>query len=300
MDLMSTSTPPAGNRRFRFGAVAGFARTAGEWAATARRVEELGFCTLLCPDTVGTLAPFAALTAAAAATSTLRLGTYVLASPLRSPGTVAWETASLDLLSGGRFDLGLGAGRPAAEQDARRLGVPFGTAGERVDRLEQTIEAVRARYAATDPAAQRDALRGGQQPRPPILLAGTGPRMLHLAAEHADMLALGLPPRSTEDDLEAATRRLREIDEGAFERLELNVNLALVGDQAPPQAASWLGADPGELLRMGSITVLAGTPRAMADTLLRRRERTGVSYISVNAMFAERFAPVLEMLADAD
>jgi probable F420-dependent oxidoreductase len=287
------------HRSFRFGAVAAFARTAQEWTATARRVEELGFSTLLCPDTVGTLAPFSALTAAATATTTLRLGTYVLASPLRRPAAVAWETASLDLLSGGRFDLGLGAGRPGSEHDARRLGVPFGTPGERIEQLEQTLEAVRARYARTDPAAQRDALRGVQHPHPPILIAGAGPRMLRLAAEHADALALGLPPTSTDEDLEAKTRQLREIDEGAFERLALNVNIALVGDQAPPGAASWLGADPRELLRIGSITALDGTPREMADTLLRRRERTGVSYLTVNAMFAEQFAPVLELLAGA-
>jgi alkanesulfonate monooxygenase SsuD/methylene tetrahydromethanopterin reductase-like flavin-dependent oxidoreductase (luciferase family) len=157
---------------------------------------------------------------------------------------------------------------------------------------------VRARYAGADPAGQHDALRGVQQPHPRILIAGTGPRMLRFAARHADMLALGLPPLSTEEDLERKTRQLRAIDESGFERLELNVNIALVGDQAPPHAAAWLGADPSELLRIGSITALDGTPRAMADRLLRRRERTGVSYISVNAMFAERFAPVLDLLAD--
>lgn len=286
------------DRRFRFGVVAAAARTAKEWASTARRIEELGFSTLLCPDTTGTFAPFAALTAAAAATEKLRVGTYVLASPLRSPGTVAWESVTLDALSGGRFDLGLGAGRPDAAQDAARLGLPFGSAAERVKRLGETIAAVRARFAGSDPAAQRDAVRGVQQPAPPILLAGTGPRMLRLAAQHADMLALSLPPQSTEEDLAAKTDELRRIDTAAFDRLELAVNVALVGEDAPPHASSWLGADPQELIRGGSITALVGSPRQMADTLSRRRERTGVSYISVNAMFADRFAPVIELLAD--
>ena len=130
-------------RRFRFGAVAGFGRSGQDWAANARHIEQLGFSTLLCPDGTGTFAPFQALSAAAAVTSTLRLGTYVLASPLRTPGEVAWESASLDVLSGGRFELGLGAGRPDAERDAARLGVPFGGPAERIRRIEETLQAVR-------------------------------------------------------------------------------------------------------------------------------------------------------------
>ena len=288
----------AHDRRFRFGAVAAVARSAKEWASTAQHLEELGFSTLLCPDTTGTFAPFAALTAAATATETLRLGTYVLASPLRSPGTVAWESVTLDALSGGRFELGLGAGRPDAARDAARLGLPFGSAAERIARLEETIAAVRARFAGSDPAAQRDAVRGVQQPAPPIMVAGVGPRMLRLAALHADTLALGLPPQSTDDDLAAKADELRRFDAAAFDRLELALNIALVGENAPPHAAAWLGGDPQELIRGGSITALVGTPRQMADALLRRRERSGVSYVSVNVMFADRFAPVIELLAD--
>lgn len=285
------------NRTFRFGAVTAVARSGGEWAATARRVEELGFSTLLCPDTTGTLAPFPALTAAAAATSTLRLGTYVLASPLRAPGEVAWETASLDVLSDGRFELGVGAGRPGAERDAARLGVAFGRAGERIDQLEATLAAVRARFSGSDPAAQHDAVRGIQRPHPPILMAGAGPRMLRLAVQHADSIALGLPPLATDDDLDAKVRELREIAGERFDGLELNLNIALVGEDAPPHATAWFGVDPKELYRVGAISLLRGTPREMAGTLLRRRDRTGVSYVSVNAMFLEKLAPVVELLA---
>ena len=292
-------TTASSDRRFRFGAVAGFGRNGPEWAATAQRIEQLGFSTLLCPDVTGMLAPFQALSAAAAATSTLRLGSYVLAAPLRTPGTVAWETASLDVLSGGRFELGLGAGRPDAARDAARLGLPFGTPAERVSRVEQTLAAVNARYAGSDEASGYDAVRGVQRPRPPVLLAGTGPRTMRLAASEADILALGLPPQSTDEDLAATSGRLRAIAADAFDRLELNVNIALVGDDIPSQAGSWLGADPAELIRAGSITVLTGSPRQMADTLLRRRDRSGVSYLSVNAMFAGAFAPVVELLTGA-
>ena len=286
------------DRRFRFGVVAAAARGGEEWTGLARRVEELGYSTLLCPDTTGTLAPFAALAAAAAVTSTLRLGTYVLASPLRTPAAVAWEAASLDRLSDGRFELGLGAGRPDSEQDAARLGLPFGSAGERVGRLEQTLDAVRERFAAASaPGPRRDAVHGVQQPLPPVLVAGTGPRMVRLAAARADILALGLPATSNEEDLVAKTGELRALVGDGFDHLELNLNLALIGEDFPPHARAWLGADPAELLRSGSITVLTGTPREMADKLLRRRERTGVSYLSVNGMFAEAFAPVVELLA---
>ena len=286
-----------GERRFRFGAMTAGAGTGQEWAANARRIEELGFSTLLCPDTTGTVAPFPALSAAAAATTTLRVGTYVLAAPLRTPGTVAWETTSLDMLSGGRFELGLGAGRPGAAHDAARLGLPFGTAAERVGLVERTLEAVRARYAASDATSRHDAVRGTQQPGPPVLLAGTGPRMLRLAAREASILALGLPPQSTEEDLAAKIDQARKLTGDRFDRLELNVNVALVGEDAPPHLASWLGVDPRELIRNNSITVLVGTPRQMADTLLRRRDRAAVSYITVNAQFADRFAPVIELLA---
>jgi alkanesulfonate monooxygenase SsuD/methylene tetrahydromethanopterin reductase-like flavin-dependent oxidoreductase (luciferase family) len=138
-----------------------------------------------------------------------------------------------------------------------------------------------------------------QQPQPTVLVAGNGPRMLDLAARAADTLALGLPPRSTEDDLQAKADQVRAIAGDRFDRLELNLNIALVGDDYPPQAAAWLGADPRDLIRDGSITVLVGSARQMADTLLRRRDRAAVSYVSVNAMFADRFAPVIELLAGA-
>src|SRR5260370_41567215 len=94
-------------RAFRFGVVAATAATGAEWVATAQRAEELGYDTLLVPDTLRTLAPFPALAVAAASTRTLRVGTYVLSVPNRAPGLVAWESKAMHLLTGGRFELGL-------------------------------------------------------------------------------------------------------------------------------------------------------------------------------------------------
>ncbi|MFI7543707.1 LLM class flavin-dependent oxidoreductase [Actinoplanes sp. NPDC049599] len=177
---------------FRFGVVAATARTGAEWVGIAQQAEELGYDILLVPDGVQTLSPFAALASAAARTSTLRLGTYVLSAPNRTPGLVAWETRSLQLLSGGRFELGLGGGRPGAEQDAATLGAPFGTPGERLRRVADTIRAVREGPDST-----------------PILVAAAKPGMLRLAAEQADIVAMGLPPQSTEQDLAEMVGRLR-------------------------------------------------------------------------------------------
>jgi len=123
-------------RPFRFGVVTGQSGSAEEWIAKARRAESLGFSTFLVPDTLGqTFAPLPALAVVAAATLSIRLGTYVLANDHRNPVLVARESATLDFLSGGRFELGMGAGRPGVEEDNRKLGIPFDSGGVRVERL---------------------------------------------------------------------------------------------------------------------------------------------------------------------
>lgn len=125
-------------RAFRFGITNGAVADMASWTDAARRAESLGYATFLMPDTLRTPAPLPALAAAAAATSTLRVGTWVLCDSLRNPRMLAWEVASLDQLSGGRVELGLGAGRPDAEQDARRLDVAYGSPRERIDRPRQS------------------------------------------------------------------------------------------------------------------------------------------------------------------
>ncbi|TMR21406.1 LLM class flavin-dependent oxidoreductase [Nonomuraea turkmeniaca] len=249
---------------FRFGTVAGHAP---DWAGLARRAEDLGYATLLVPDTLGTFSPFAACAAAAAVTTTLRVGTYVLSVANRTPRAMAWETATLQALTGGRFELGLGAGRPDAERDAAELGVRFGTPGERIERLSETVDAV------------KDV---------PILIAASGTRLLRLAAAKADTVALGVPPQSTEDQVAAKLDELYELAGDRFHDLELGMNLAAAGAEPP----AWLGS-----LDATATGVLQGTPGEMADVLRRRRDRLGVSYVSVNAQYLDAFAPVVERLA---
>jgi probable F420-dependent oxidoreductase len=270
------------DRAFRFGVVAGTARSGSEWATTARRAEELGFDTLLIPDTLHTLAPMPALAAAATATRTLHVGTYVLSAPNRSPGLVAWEAQTLQVLSDGRFELGVGGGRPGAGRDAETLGGEFGTPGERLQRVADTIRAVRANPAAT-----------------PVLVAASKPRMLRLAAEQADVVALGLPPQAREDELARTVGALRDAAGDRFADLELHLNLAAVAAsvaELPDWLSRMVGGDPREMAAAGGIAFLIGTAAEIADELRRRRDELDISYIGVSGMFMEQFAPVIELL----
>jgi probable F420-dependent oxidoreductase len=270
-------------RDFRFGIVAGLAASGDEWLNTAKRAEDLGYDTLLVPDTLRTIAPFPAVAAAAAVTRTLRVGTYVLSAPNRSPALVAWETRSLQLLTGGRFELGLGAGRPDAERDAAELGGEFGTPGERLRRVADTIRAVRE----------------GVPDAPRILVAASKPGMFRLAAEHADAVALGLPPQTSEEELRRTVGSLRDVAGSRFDELELHLNVAAVAESAdavPDWVSRMVKGDPRQMAAAGGIAFLLGKPAEIADTLRRRRDELGISYVAVNGMFAEQFAPVVAEL----
>ena len=131
------------NRRFRFGVVAAQAPSGEEWIEKAHRIEELGYATLLMPDRLlgPVLSPIPALAVAAAATRSLRLGTFVLPAHWRNPVLLARECATLDFLSGGRFEPGLGAG--LGDEDSRRAGFPDEGPGARVDRLAETLAILR-------------------------------------------------------------------------------------------------------------------------------------------------------------
>jgi probable F420-dependent oxidoreductase len=268
---------------FRFGIVSGLAADAASWQAEARRAEELGYSALLIPDTLRTLSPFPALAAAASVTSTLRVGAQVMSVANRTPGALAREVETLDLLSGGRFVLGLGLGRPAAAAAAERLGQPWGSPAERLAQLRASIAAV------------RDQLATRKRPMVPVLLAGTGPRLLELAAAEADILTLSVPQETTEDQLVAKAEQFRALPGGGD--VELAVNTITVGDDLPEAFVRYTGIDLDALRAAGSYGVLDGTPEQIADTLRRRRDRAGISFVTVSGMFADKFAPVVEMLA---
>ncbi|HLZ30672.1 MAG TPA: TIGR03621 family F420-dependent LLM class oxidoreductase [Chloroflexota bacterium] len=297
------STP----RAFRFGVVAAAARSGEEWISKARRVEALGYATLVIPDNMRyTLAPLPALAVAAAATTALRVGTYVLANDLRQPVLLAKEVGTLDLLSGGRFELGIGAGRPDAAAENRMLGLPFDSGAARVARLAESLSILKQllsgqRVDTEGTYYQAHAAEVSpppvQQPHPKILVAGSGRQMLGLAAREADIVAFGLPPDSTEASIAERISWVREAAGDRFSEIELNINLMAVGDQVPSFIARQMGLTAKDLADRGSVAALVGTTDQMCQQLVERRDRLGFSYVLVSDELMEAFAPVVERLS---
>lgn len=269
---------------FRFGVIAGQARSGAAWAATARRAEELGYDILLIPDTLFTLSPFTALSAAAMATGTLRVGTYVLNAPNRTPAHVAWETRSLQTISDGRFELGVGGGRPNGHADTAALGGMWGTPAERLRRTADTIAAAR------------------ELPVPPkVLVAASKPGMMRLAADQADVVTFGLPPTTTPTELFRAADAFRGMSNRA-DQVELLVGVTAFAPSIfalPDWLSRQVGGDPREMAASGAAAFLIGDADHAAEELLRRRAAGGFSYYAVNGLFMEDFAPVVQRLRAA-
>lgn len=288
------------DRLFRFGVVASQAEDADGWLALARRAEDLGYATFLVPDNLAIVAPMSAATAAAVATADLHVGTFVVNCAFRPPAQIAWEAASADFLCGGGFELGLGAGRPDAGREADLLSLPFEPFDERLRRVEATVDALDGLYAHAAAEAGEGAWpvqiyrppdRAG---RPRVLIAGSGRKMLGLAARRADTLALGLPPTAGEEDFRTKLATLNILAGNRFDDIELNVNVAAVGE--PPPWLGRFGLDPARAADNAAMSVLTGSPRQMADVLRRRRDDLGISYVTVNATYADTLASVVEAL----
>jgi probable F420-dependent oxidoreductase len=287
------------------------------WAAKAGRVEALGYAALLVPDHfVDVLAPIPALVAAAAATTTLRLGTLVLDNDFRHPVVTAKDAATLDVLSDGRMELGLGGGWMVEEY--LQAGIPFEAPGVRAGRLEESVRIVKGLFAG-EPFSfagehyRIDALAGWprpvQRPHPPILIGGGGPRLLRLAGREADIV--GLAPRSRPEGgldvsdigADATDRKVGWVREAAgerFDRIELSVlsfATEVTDDRAGVAAgiAGEVGATPEMVL--ASPHLLIGSAEQLADDLVARRERFGISYVTIFEPALEAFAPVVARLA---
>jgi probable F420-dependent oxidoreductase len=303
---------------FRFGVNIRAAESGADWATKARKLEALGYSMLGVPDHLADMiAPMTALAVAAAVTARLRVGTMVLNNDLRHPVVVAREAATLDLLSGGRFELGLGAGHMKSEYD--QAGLSFDAGATRVERLAVVVikrllsgEEVTFAGRHYQVTGHRIYPSPVQRPHPPILIGGNGRRLLTLAAQHADIVALtGITFRSggTQPDVSAfraaaVDERLRLIQDVAGARwdgLELNalVQRVIVTDDrrhaAEELAGRWpsLGAD--DLLE--SPHVLLGTVDQLVEDLKMRRERWSISYYSIFEPFVDAFAPVVARLA---
>jgi probable F420-dependent oxidoreductase len=223
---------------------------------------------------------------------------------MRHPVLVAREAATLDLLSGGRFELGLGAGRPTASADYRAIGRAQEAGGVRVERLIESIGIINAllngqslttsgKHYTVDGATPFPERSGS---RPPLLVAGSGKRLLGAAAREADIVAIGAPPDSGEDEVKERVGWVREAAGERFDALELNLNLVAVGEGSSPWLAR-LGLDPAELMRKRSPLVLQGSTDQMAEQLIRMHEVLGVSFVNAPATSLDVMAPVVARLA---
>jgi probable F420-dependent oxidoreductase len=306
-------------RPFRFSSAATGCTTRRELVDRARMLEDLGYSTITIADHFGDqLGPIATLMAVADATSTLRIASLVFCNDARHPAVLAKEAATLDLLSDGRLEFGLGAGWKASDYDT--TGIPFDPAGRRIERMEESLQVIRALWADGpvdhDGAHYRiDGLEGTpkpmQRPHPPIAIGGGSKRILQFAAREADIVGFIPSMASGKVDEragasatpEATDRRLEWIRDAAGERmsdLELQVRLefALVTDDPDPlfeAMAGGFGLTPDQA--RATPYALVGPTSSMVELLEDRRERWGFSYIGVPRDVAEAMAPVVAKLA---
>jgi probable F420-dependent oxidoreductase len=301
---------------FRFAVQQSRAPSGERWAQIARRAEAIGYDVLVTPDHLDRqLSPFAALASAAAAATRLHVAAFVFANDYRHPLILAREAATLDLLSGGRFEMGLGAGWMTG--DYRRLGRPYDPAPLRIDRLEEAIPLIRRllagetvshegpHYKIDRASTGVPAVRAGG---PPLAIGAGRPRMLRLAAREADVVGLmpgfsarGLPliGEATETALARKVAVVREAAGKRFDRLELNIWLGdagMVGSGNSALGSLAAAAKWAPMAVYGSPFVLHGTLASIRDRLLRRRDRLGISYYTIPARAMEEMAPLVEAL----
>lgn len=288
------------------------------WAESAQELEDLGYSTLFVPDHFDEgYGPITAMATAAAATTTLRVASAVFAVDFRHPAVLARELASIDALSEGRLEVGLGAGYQVA--DYRASGIAMDAPGVRVSRLMEYVTVLRGLFAdgALDFAGGQytiTGLDGSPRPHtatgPPIFIAGGGRRMLSFAARHADIVGVNpsLPTseRAHEAVRDAAPERIDEkfrwVRDAAgtrFEDLEFHAWLrqAEVTDDAsaaiaPLAAAMGVTAD----VALDSPIALVGSVQEIVERLHLRRERWGYTYYTVQQPVAHAFSAVIEEL----
>ena len=305
---------------FRFGVSAREAESAASWIQQARRAEQLAYSSFLLADHLVSIpSPFAALAVAAAATSRIRVGPFVLNNDFRHPVIVAREAATLDMLSEGRLELGLGAGHMRSEY--AEAGFPYDPAGVRVERLQESVRIIKALLAGEEVSVQGAHYRVSghrgwppptQRPRPPILVGGHGRRLLSLAAREADIVGLtgftlragGTRPDPSGFYEVGLEDRLSLVESEAgprFPDLELNalVQRVVVTEDREREVQTVVEQRPEvpaqELLR--TPFMLFGTHDELVQQLNGFRLKYGLSYFVVFERYMEAFAPVVARLA---
>ncbi|HYM50566.1 MAG TPA: TIGR03621 family F420-dependent LLM class oxidoreductase [Candidatus Limnocylindrales bacterium] len=307
---------------FRFAAGIHASATRARFIDDVREVERLGYTSLMLSDhLVDQFAPFSALGVAAAATTTLRLGTFVLNNDLRHPVVLAQELATLDRLSDGRLDIGIGAGWNVPEYVA--AGIPFEPGTVRIDRLDEAVAVLKGVFGEGPIDFQgtyyrvkgfEDLPRPVQQPHPPFLIGGGSPKLLRFAAQQAQIV--GLAPRVLPGGkadilgctLAGSATKVAIIKEAAgdrFDGLELNTYPSLstaVTDAALPAARAVadrlrqrFGVELSERDVLESPHVFIGSVDSLVEKFQSLREQLGVSHVFVGEDFRD-LAPVVERL----
>jgi probable F420-dependent oxidoreductase len=304
-------------RTFRFSVQAGAPPPGMDWPSFARRIESIGYGGLVMADHVvgNGLSPFPALAAAAAATTTLRVGTLVLDNDFRNPLLLAREAATVDVISNGRLELGIGAGWHG--RDNASLGITYDPPRMRVERLAEAVPLIKRLWSedeVTHAGAyyRHEKAHSGpapvQRPHPPILIAGGGDRILALAVAEADII--GVVPRTRRDgspdraaySWETAADRFAYVHRLLGDRdLELNTLVfgMTVTDDRPAaiaELATRMEGAPAEMIDRSPF-FLVGSLAEMRTQLHRVREAFGVSYFNVRGEHVEAFAPLAKELS---
>jgi probable F420-dependent oxidoreductase len=306
-------------RKFRFGIQISSPAPGLDWAGTAKKIEDLGYSTLIMPDHFNDqLAPVPAMMAAADATSTLRVGALVLDNDYRHPLVLAKELATIDVISGGRLEIGLGAGW--MKTDYAASGIPYDRPGVRIERFHEGLQIIKGlmsegpyslagkHYTITE---HEGTPKPVQKPHPPILVGGGGRKVLSIAAQEANIIGFNFslaegevnPTVAMTGTAEETHKRIGYVKDaagGGFDNLELNaqVFINMVTDDAAGMAERVSGGFglPAEEV-MKSPHVLIGSTEAIEDTLIRRREEFGFSYVSFSSDVIDNMAPIVKRLA---
>ena len=304
-------------RKIRFSTQSGGQPSGDEWLARAKRLEAIGYETLSMPDHMvgGAWSNMPALGAAAAVTTKLRLGNLVLDNDFRNPVVLAREFATLDVISNGRVEIGLGAGW--FDRDYQSTGLPFDRGRVRVARLAEAVTLLKRLFTEDEVTFEGTYYRTTksecrpktvQQPRPPILIAAGGPQILELAGREADIIAVippaaGVRPPAPDDVAATGIRRqievIREAAGSRFEGIELScfLDVTLTDDREKTIAdlAGKAKVDPS--IFGSSVYRGIGTLDEVREHILRVRRETGITYFCLRGPHAEELAPVVKELS---
>lgn len=295
-------------RDYRFGFNVRKVASLGEFRETCRTAEEFGYDVTLVPDHLGRdcPSPFVAMVAAAQATERMRVGSFVLNIGFWNPSVLARDAAAVDVLTEGRLEVGLGAGHMKSEFDA--AGIPWQPIGERVDRLERTLDELDRLFAPDAP----DGYETAQSPRPPIMLAGGNDRILTLAARRADIVghtaiwqAKGKQPGTlrigTHEEFAERVRHFREQAGDRVDAIEANFLIQAVIETDDPVGAmekliAELDLEYTAQQLLDAPTMFVGTLDEIAAKVADYRERYGITYFSVHEPYMRAFGPVIEKI----